>query len=107
VVSKDVFVVSHSFAKPNPFQNEVSFCFQHNLAGKNMKAYVTISDLSGRKFAEFEQQLENTNFTEDRVVWNGRSAGFSEINAGLYLFRVDLVSEDGRKTAFYGKVMKN
>ncbi|MBS3913446.1 MAG: type IX secretion system sortase PorU [Bacteroidetes bacterium] len=107
VVVKENFVVNNSFVKPNPSEGPCYFVFEHNLAGKNLQAKVQIHDFTGKKIVSFDQHLEHANSIEDRLYWDGLTIGNSGIPHGMYIYVVELVSEDGRRAAFKGKLMRN
>lgn len=106
VLDKNEFAIEENYPVPNPFREEVNLVFVHNLANKNMDAHVEIVDFGGRVLARFEQHIESANSKENRLHWDGKNGNGTFVGPGMYMYKVVLITEDGKKASFSGQLIK-
>jgi hypothetical protein len=93
VKSNSQLFVDKVFNYPNPFKDNTSFTFQHNLdASINVK--IKIYTVGGRLIKEI---LRNS-ITEKNVIvdWDGRDNDGDAIANGTYIYKVTIKSDDGK-----------
>jgi hypothetical protein len=109
-VGNGTLEVQKHAAFPNPFNNDVSLLFTHNMPGSDLTAQVEVADMTGKILHTYQKQIPNANATEVRLAWTGYSAPYPELKtaelpAGLYLYRV-ILSSGNASTVFSGKMIK-
>jgi flagellar hook assembly protein FlgD len=92
-------------AWPNPFDNQTALTFQHNLAGKELKAHVRLTDLSGSLVREFNWNGTPIGFQGINLTWDGTNSSGSKVSPGMYIFSVQLSDEFGQAAYGYGRVI--
>ncbi|MCX7649975.1 MAG: type IX secretion system sortase PorU [Flavobacteriales bacterium] len=88
-------VLNHLFAYPNPATDQVTFSFNHNLAGHYLKAELRIFDLQGRLIHQQSKDLLNTGYRSIDLSWNCTTGGV-KVAAGVYPYTVEITDEKGR-----------
>lgn len=92
-------------AWPNPFDNQTALTFQHNLAGKELKAHVRLTDVSGSLVREFNWNGTPIGFQGINLTWDGTNSSGSKVSPGMYIFSVQLSDEFGQAAYGYGRVI--
>jgi hypothetical protein len=82
-------------AYPNPFRENTTFAFQHNLAGNFLKMELDIQGLDGRKITSMRYEGTPEGFRETRFQWDGKMESGEEVAAGVYVAHVRLTTPQG------------
>jgi|WetSurMetagenome_2_1015567.scaffolds.fasta_scaffold10682_2 hypothetical protein len=92
VKSNSQLYVDKVFNYPNPFKDNTSFTFQHNLDA-TVNVRIKIYTIGGRLIKE----LLRTNITDKNVIidWDGRDNDGDAIANGTYIYKVTIKSDDG------------
>ncbi|MBA4250181.1 MAG: hypothetical protein C0425_01395 [Chlorobiaceae bacterium] len=103
VVDQNRLSVEYVMNYPNPFSENTTFTFQHNLSDA-INVRVKIYTVAGRLI----QDLERRNITTERFVkinWDGRDRDANKIANGTYLYKLIVESTDGTfKESVLGKL---
>ena len=107
------FLVSHSgklkienlFNQPNPMLDFTAFYFEHNQSGLPLEVTLEISDLKGKILDLQKDNLVPNGYRYGPINWNGKSDDGSILSAGVYIYRVIAVSENGDRIAKSGKLV--
>lgn len=88
--------VDKVFNYPNPFKDNTSFTFQHNMDSP-IDVRIKVYTVGGRLIKE----ITRTNITDKNVIldWDGRDNDGDAIANGTYIYKVTIKSEQG----FYNK----
>jgi hypothetical protein len=78
---------------PNPFNEQTTISFEHNLAGSNINYDIDIIDLQGKIVKNWKKQLIPDGFREISVTWDGRNADGAKQKSGMYIARVTIANE--------------
>jgi len=106
VVTDDAsLALEHVLNYPNPFTTFTTFHFDHNKAGQNISVKVKILSTSGRlvKTLTFNNITTGNHF--DGISWDGRDDFGDNIGRGVYVYKVEVTSEDGSKAEEYQKLV--
>lgn len=94
-LDKSRLILNNLFAYPNPASDFVTFSFNHNLAGNQLKAELRIFDIDGRLVHQKTEIIHNTGYRSIDLTWNC-SVGGTRVGAGIYPFSLTLTDERGR-----------
>jgi hypothetical protein len=92
VVSDDQLVVRDVYNYPNPFSNNTTFTFQHNLNSAidvNVKVYT----IAGRMIKQIDVQNVDQKFV--KLNWDGRDEDGDVLANGTYLYKIIVKTKDG------------
>ncbi len=81
---------------PNPFEDGTDFCYQ--LSRTCVSAKVTVFTLSGRRIWSWEGSApaERTLEKHNAIHWDGRDADGDAVANGVYLYKLEVGTTDGR-----------
>jgi hypothetical protein len=81
---------------PNPFGEGTDFCYQLNRTCASAK--VTVFTLSGRRIWSWEGSApaERNPESHNAISWDGRDADGDAVANGLYLYKLEVRTTDGR-----------
>jgi len=93
---------------PNPFSDGTWFRLNHNYFEQTVTLTIVIYDLQGRirKTIGPETVTSTGSFTTP-LYWNGRADDGALLNPGVYIYRVNLQSNNGQNSQLQGKLMIN
>ncbi len=95
VINPDKGFIGEIFNYPNPFSQTTHFVIQHNQEGKELDIQIRIYSPSGRLVGYAERNtLAEGNRTE--ISWDATTVDGRPLEAGIYFYRVDIHTEDGK-----------
>jgi hypothetical protein len=97
VVKDEELVLSHVLNYPNPFTTKTQFWFEHNRPGQNLQVKVQIFTVSGKVVKTIKQTINDAGNRSFEVEWNGRDEYGDKLARGVYLYRLTVITPDGRK----------
>jgi hypothetical protein len=92
VVSDDQLVVRNVFNYPNPFSNNTTFTFQHNLT-RTIDVNVKVYTIAGRMIKQID--VENVDQKFVKLNWDGRDEDGDILANGTYLYKIIVKTQDG------------
>lgn len=87
--------VSNLLNYPNPFNKFTTFHFDHNKAGQNLIATLTISTITGKVVKSITQDLPNAKSHSADINWDGLDEFGDRLARGVYLYTLNIKAEDG------------
>jgi len=95
VVNSEDVVLTDVVNYPNPFSNNTTFLFQHNISSA-IDVKIKIYTIAGRLI----KNIENFNVLDKyvKIDWNGKDEDGSQIANGTYLYKVIIKSIDGKNS---------
>ena len=93
VVNSDDVVLKDVVNYPNPFSNNTTFLFQHNIH-EPIDVKIKIYTIAGRLIKVINKYSLLDTFV--KIDWDGRDEDGSEIANGTYLYKVIIKSIDGK-----------
>lgn len=97
VAEGDKVVLSELEAWPNPFKSSdyyINFAVDHNQAGKELKAELSVYNLSGIKVASAAKNIVPEGYRSTLFLWNGKGFDGNDVAAGFYIVNLRVSSED-------------
>jgi len=97
-VSRDEeLVLNHVLNYPNPFTTKTQFWFEHNKPNQNLQVKVQIFTLTGKVVKTIKQTINDAGNRSTEVDWDGRDEFGDKLGRGVYLYRLTVISIDGKK----------
>jgi peptidase C25-like protein len=97
-VEKDEeLVLNHVLNYPNPFTTKTQFWFEHNKPNQNLQVKVQVFTLTGKVVKTIKQTINDAGNRSCEVEWDGRDEFGDKLGRGVYLYRLTVVSIDGKK----------
>jgi hypothetical protein len=97
-VEKDEeLVLNHVLNYPNPFTTKTQFWFEHNKPNQNLQVKVQIFTLTGKVVKTIKQTINDAGNRSCEVEWDGRDEFGDRLGRGVYLYRLTVISIDGKK----------
>ncbi len=93
VVNSDEVVLKDVVNYPNPFRNNTTFLFQHNIT-EPIDVKIKIYTIAGRLIKNIEEYSILDKFV--KIDWDGKDEDGSNIASGTYLYKLIIKSIDGK-----------
>lgn len=87
--------LSHVLNYPNPFTDQTSFWFEHNLPGQDLVVNLQIFTLSGKLIKSIQKTINTTGNRSSDLIWDGRDEFSEKVGRGVYLYRLKVSSPGG------------
>jgi len=97
VAKDEELVLTHVLNYPNPFTTRTQFWFEHNRPGQNLQVKVQIFTVSGKVVKTIKQTINDAGNRSSEVEWDGRDEHGDKIGRGVYLYRLTVVTPEGKK----------
>ena len=95
VKDSEEFSLSELLNYPNPFKDNTFFYFEHNRSGELLELELQIFDLSGRLVATINRNIYDSGYRVGPIKWNGKTDRGDKLGAGIYVYRLNVKSENG------------
>ena len=95
VVNSGEIVLKDVVNYPNPFSNNTTFIFQHNIV-EPIDIKIKIYTVAGRLIKVIEEYSVLDKYV--KIDWDGRDQDGSRIANGTYLYKVIVKSVDGKSS---------
>jgi len=107
------FLVSHSrelkienlVNHPNPMMDFTAFYFEHNQSDSPLEVTLEVSDLQGKILYLMQDDLVPNGYRYGPIYWDGKGKHGTILSAGVYIYRVVAVSENGERMEKSGKLV--
>ncbi|MGI6718648.1 MAG: type IX secretion system sortase PorU [Bacteroidales bacterium] len=106
VLSSDEILISDLITYPNPFEDNITFQISNNQSGKSFDATLYIMDFNGKLIKTLKSKYYATGINDNIFEWDGTTDMGNKIGKGIYLYRLLLVSKDGKHAISSGKLIK-
>jgi len=107
VVSNNDIIISNAYNYPNPFDNYTQFVFEHNMPGKEFNVEIRIYDITGKIINILTKKFYCNGFRIDPIFWDGTNFNGVKLNKGIYLYQIELKTNDGYHTIYNSKLLIN
>jgi hypothetical protein len=81
--------------RPNPFREGTQFLFEHNKPGSSFDVSIRVYSLMGQHITTLQYSVQTESTESGVMYWDGRDASGNELPAGLYVYNLVVVSDDG------------
>lgn len=97
VAKDEELVLSHVLNYPNPFTTRTQFWFEHNRPGQDLQVKVQIFTVSGKVVKTIKQTINDAGNRSSEVEWDGRDEHGDKLGRGVYLYRLTVITPEGKK----------
>jgi len=97
VAKNEELVLNHVLNYPNPFTTKTQFWFEHNRPGQNLQVKVQIFTVAGKVVKTIKQTINDAGNRSCEVEWGGRDEYGDKIGRGVYLYRLTVITPEGKK----------
>jgi len=105
VANNDDLSIAHVLNYPNPFTTNTTFHFDHNKVGQELDVSLKIFTVAGNLVKSFNQsEFAQSGHFQD-ISWNGRDEYGDRLARGVYLYKLDVKSEDGSENTVFQKLL--
>lgn len=105
VEEKANLALSHVLNYPNPFTTNTRFMFEHNKPGVPLDLRIEIFTVSGKVIKTISKTINTEGYRVDDVTWDGLDDYGDKIGKGVYIYRVSLKDDGGKKVSQYQKLV--
>ncbi|HNA38338.1 MAG TPA: T9SS type A sorting domain-containing protein, partial [Chitinophagales bacterium] len=105
VEEKANLALSHVLNYPNPFTTNTKFMFEHNKPGASLDLKIEIFSVSGKIIKTITKNINSAGYRVDDVSWDGLDDYGDKIGKGVYIYRVSLKDDSGKKVSQYQKLV--
>lgn len=96
VVNSAQFSLEHVLNYPNPFTTRTTFWFNHNRPGEELSVHIQVFTVSGKLVKSLKRTIISTGNRSSEVEWDGRDEYGSKIGRGVYIYRLQVRTPDGK-----------
>ncbi|MDR1878342.1 MAG: type IX secretion system sortase PorU [Bacteroidales bacterium] len=104
VVNETEIQIKHVLNYPNPFTTSTLFFFEHNRPNTPLQITIQIFTISGKLVRTITQLQQTTGFRSDPVPWNGRDEFEDKLARGIYIYRLQVLTPDGKSAEKIEKI---
>ena len=97
--------LSHVLNYPNPFTTNTRFMFEHNKPGVPMDLKIEIFSVSGKVIKTITKSINTSGYRVDDITWDGLDDFGDKIGKGVYIYRISLKDDSGKKVNQYQKLV--
>lgn len=97
VIEDEDLGISHLLNYPNPFTTNTDFYFEHNQCCTPMDVKIEIFTVSGKLVKTIIENINTISFRSEPINWNGRDEYGDKLARGVYVYRLSIETEDGKK----------
>ena len=90
---------------PNPFTDRTSFVFEHNQTDGELEVEIRIFDLTGQIVRTIRESFYADGYRIGPIDWNGCDEGGNKLGAGIYVYRVNVRSNNGYRAEAFAKLV--
>ncbi len=104
-ISKEM-VIHNVYNFPNPFSDQTRFVITQNRYDELFDVNLEVMDLTGRIVNQTKQILPSSGYEINDLYWKPLEMN-SQPGYGLYIYRITLTGQDGKKVSKSGRVVWN
>ena len=97
VVKEEELGISHLLNYPNPFTTNTDFYFEHNQVCNSLNAKIEIFTISGKLVKTIFRTVNSEGFRSEGINWDGRDDFGDRLGRGVYVYRLSIETEQGKK----------
>jgi hypothetical protein len=99
------FRLTNLLSYPNPFSDVTRFSAGHNRPDKEMEITITIFNAGGNALRIIKEHVYTYGYALPDIPWDGCDSNGGKLSHGLYLWRIEAVTNDGEKASATGRII--
>jgi len=99
------FRLTDLLSYPNPVTNGTRFTAGHNRPGAAMEITITIFSPAGSAVRVIREYTNTAGYALPDISWDGCDSKGSRLARGLYLWRIEAVTDNGEKSSATGRII--
>jgi len=96
VVKDEDLKLKHVLNYPNPFTTSTQFFFEHNRPNTQLNIKIQILTISGKVAKTIIQSQNNAGFRSNPIHWNGLDDFGDKLARGVYIYKLQVMTPDGK-----------
>lgn len=105
VISDDQIIITRIGNFPNPASDHTTFVFEHNQAGEELVATITVFDMGGRLIYSYSENIPAQGFNATTPVWDLKDMNGNALRPGIYPYRIRISNGKGTYADSYQKLV--
>ncbi|MDR0603809.1 MAG: type IX secretion system sortase PorU [Bacteroidales bacterium] len=107
VVKDEDLKIKHVLNYPNPFTTSTQFFFEHNRPNTLLHVRIQIFTISGKVVKTIIPDVPQINmgFRSDPIHWNGLDDFGDKLARGIYIYKLQVMTPDGKSTEKIEKIV--
>jgi hypothetical protein len=105
VIDGNIMAIQNLMNYPNPFSNTTHFVFEHNHPEEEMDVNLNIYDIRGAVVKEIREHFTPTGSRSNEITWDGCDKGGARLPSGVYVYKINIVTEKGFQSTAYQKLV--
>lgn len=97
VVEDQELGIEHLLNYPNPFTTNTDFYFEHNQVCHVLDVKIEIFTVSGKLVKTIIQNVNTNAFRSEGINWDGRDDYGDKLGRGVYVYRLSIETDEGKK----------
>ncbi len=97
--------LDHVLNYPNPFTTNTCFMFEHNRPNSVLDVQVQVFTVSGKLVKTINTTANDAGYRTSCIPWDGLDDYGDKIGRGVYIYRVKITDEQGKKADKYEKLV--
>ncbi|MDR1180691.1 MAG: T9SS type A sorting domain-containing protein, partial [Bacteroidales bacterium] len=104
VVKDEDLKIKHVLNYPNPFTTSTQFFFEHNRPNTLLRIRVQVFTISGKIVWTHIESQQNSGFRSNPIPWNGLDDYGDKLARGIYIYKLQVMTPDGKSTEKIEKI---
>jgi hypothetical protein len=105
VINDEQLEVKRLLNYPNPFTTKTRFMFEHNKPGQGLDISLQIMTVAGRVIKTINQSITPEGNRVEGPEWDGRDEFGDKLGRGVYIYRLRVKTQDGKKKEVMEKLV--
>lgn len=105
VVNEEELGISHVLNYPNPFTTHTEFFFEHNQCCSALEVRIDIFTVSGKLVKTIFENVNTVAYRSEGIEWDGKDEYGDELGRGVYVYRLQVTSSEGKKEEVVEKLV--
>lgn len=97
VINEQEIGISHLLNYPNPFTTNTDFYFEHNQVCNSLDVKIEIFTVSGKLVKSIFEVVNSSGFRSEGINWDGRDDYGDKLARGVYVYRLSIETDQGKK----------
>lgn len=97
--------LAHVLNYPNPFTTGTNFMFEHNKPGQDLTVKIEIFSVSGKIVKTILKNINTEGYRVNDISWDGKDDFGDKIGRGVYIYRITVKDDTGKKSSQYQKLV--